>query len=95
VGEKRGEADLPCFLVDSRGLDRRNLMLAEALANDIEPASEGCITERPTFLARKGRSNRRDQQFFRVAELTLRLGQSGGDRTDGVTGAVHRRPPCP
>ncbi len=93
MGQKRGELDLAAGLVDRGGLDGGDLVLAEALAHDVEPAGERGIAKRPLALARERRADDGAQGFLRVGELALRLGQRGGDGADGLTGAVHRRPP--
>ena len=40
MGQERRQTDLAGILVDGRGLDGSDLVLAQALANDIKPASE-------------------------------------------------------
>ena len=93
--QQRGQPDLADVLVDGRGLDGGDLVLAEALADDIEPAGQRCIAEGPVALARERRADGGDQRLFRVGQLALGLGQGRGDGADGFTGAVHRPPPHP
>lgn len=91
--QQRDKPDLAAGLIDRGGLHRGNLVLAKALADDINAAAERSIVEGPVTLAGEWRAVGRDQGFFRVGELALGLGERHGDGANGVTGAVHRQPP--
>jgi len=94
MGQKRGQPDLPRICVDGGGLHCRDLVLAQGLANDIEPTGKRGIAKGPSpLLPRERRTDGRGQRFFGVAEFALRLGQGGGDGANRFTGAVHRPPP--
>jgi hypothetical protein len=56
--QERREPDLAAFLVDGRSLDRGDLMLAQALADDIKSAGERSIVEGQVALARERRAAR-------------------------------------
>src|SRR3984893_8946153 len=92
MGEHRGEANEP-RLVDRRGLHGRDLMLAQRLADDIEPARERGIAERPVALPWKWRPDGRRQRLLRVGQLGLGLGESARDGANRFTGPVHGLPP--
>ena len=53
-------------LVDRRSLHGRDLMLAQRLADDIEPDRERGIAERPVGLPRKRRPDGRGQRLLRI-----------------------------
>ena len=67
--EHRGEANESGVLVDRGRLHRRDLVLAERLANDIEPAGERRIAERAIAFPGEWRADGADQRLFRVGEL--------------------------
>jgi hypothetical protein len=45
MGERGGEADQACFVVDCGGLNRRDLVAAQRPAHDIEAARERRIAK--------------------------------------------------
>ena len=93
--QKRREPDVSARLVDRRGLLRGDLVLTQALPDDVEATGQRCIAEGPVALARERRAYGRDQRLFGVAEIPLRLGQGRSDGTDRFTGSVHRPSPHP
>src|ERR1700682_888750 len=95
MGQERRQPDLAGVMVDVGGLDRGDLMLAQALANDIETTGQGGIAEGSVTLAGKGRADGGNQGFLRVGEFALGLGERRGNGADRFTAAVHRWPPSP
>ena len=95
VRQQRGQPDLAGVLVDGGGLDGGDLVLAEALADDIKAAGQGGIAEGPVALARERRADGGDQGFLGVGQFALGFGQGCRNGADRFTGAVHRLPPCP
>ncbi len=92
--EHSGQIDDACGLVDRRGLNGGDLVLAQGPADDIEAARQGGIAEGAfSSLTKASGADRGGQRFFRIDELGLRLGKSGGQCRDGFTGPVHGRPP--
>ena len=83
----------PASRIDRGGLHGRDLVLAKALAHDLQPARERGIAERAALLARERRADGRGQRLLRVGELALRLGERRRDRPDRLTGALHGQPP--
>ena len=79
--EHGGEVDKPGRGVERRGLHRRDLVTAQAFANDIEPTGKRRITERALAVAKR-RADRPDQRLFRVGEFDLGLGQGRRDGAD-------------
>ena len=65
VGQQRGQLDLALGLVDRGGLDGGDLVLAEALAHDVEPAGERSIAKRPLPLPRERRADHGAEGFLR------------------------------
>jgi hypothetical protein len=90
-----GQPDLAGALVDGRGLDGGDLMLAQALADNIKAAGEGSIAEGLVGLPRERRSDSSDQGFLGVGQFALGFRKRGGDGADRSTAAVHRCPPSP
>jgi hypothetical protein len=62
-------------LIDRRGLDDGDLMLAERLADDFETAGERRITKSPMAPAEPISTGFGTIRFFRVDEVRLRLGE--------------------
>src|ERR1035438_2932338 len=93
MGEDGGEPNKPGFPVDRGRLHRRNLVLAQALANNIEAARERGIAEGPILLTRERRADGGSQRFLWVGNLSLGLGQRRRDGADRFTGVVHGYPP--
>ena len=82
-------------LVDGGGLNDSNLVLAEGLADDIEPARERGVAEGPIGFARKRGADSGRQRLFRVSEVALGPGERRSNGANGVTGAVRWPPPRP
>ena len=79
---------------DARGgLHGGDFVLAERLADDVEPAGERGITERPIGLSREPGPDGGGERFLRIGQFALRLGERRRDRADRVTGALHGWPP--
>jgi len=57
MGQQRGQPDPARALVDGGGLDGGDLMLAKALADDIQPAGQRSVAEGPIPLAGKRRAD--------------------------------------
>src|SRR6478735_9918307 len=89
-----GEAKQTGLLVNLRCLDRRDLMPAKALADNVQPARQRGIAEGAVRLARKGGSDGGNERLLWIGQLHLRLGKGSCDGSDCIIGAVHgRRPP--
>ena len=68
MGQERRETNLAAGLIDRGGLHRGNLMLAEALADDIKAAGERSVVEGPVSLAEGWRADGGGQtSSFRMA----------------------------
>ena len=52
--QKRSQPDLARILVDSGGLDRRDLVQAQAFPDDLKTARQRCITKGPVVLRGNG-----------------------------------------
>jgi hypothetical protein len=65
-------------LIDRRGLDGRDLVLAERLAHDIETACERGVAEQPLRSIGRFAFDRPDQRFLRIGKFNLRLGERCG-----------------
>jgi hypothetical protein len=86
-GRQRHE---PWLLIKRGGLNGRDLLLAQALANDIEPCRKWRVAKgaRTCCIHRSsGQSSR--ERLLRILELALRPGQRGGERADVMAGALH------
>ncbi len=94
MGEHGRQSNEAGVLIDRRGLHGRDLVPAQALADDVEPARKRCIAEGPVALSREGGPDGRDQGFLRIGELRLRLGQRRRNGANRFTGPVHGCPPC-
>jgi hypothetical protein len=75
MGERGREVDEPARLIDRRGLDGGDLVLAQRLAHNLETTREWCIAESPLLLPSPLGPNRRGQRLLRIDQLGLRLGQ--------------------
>jgi hypothetical protein len=78
MGERRGEANETRLLIDCRHLHSGDLMAAEGLAYDVEPARQCRIAKGLIVLARMGRPDGRNERLLWIGELCLRLGERGG-----------------
>ena len=47
MGQKRRQSDLTALLIDGRGLDGGDLVLAKTLADNVQPAGQRSIAEGP------------------------------------------------
>jgi hypothetical protein len=93
VRKNGGQIDQPLCLVDGSRLYRGDLMLAQGLADDIEPARQRRVTEALYRTSTVSRSNRRDQRLLRIDELGLRFGERRREARYGWTGPMHGSPP--
>ena len=84
---------MPAALIDRRGLDRGNLMLAQGLAHDVEAARQRRIAERPFGGSGAIGPDGRHQRFLRIDKFPLRFGQRRSNSPNGLTGALHGCPP--
>src|SRR5208337_2305635 len=90
-----GEAEEARFLIDVRRLDRRDLMPAKALADNVQPARQRGIAEGAICLAGEGGADGGNERFLWIGQLHLGLGQGSCNGSDGITRAVHGWcPPC-
>ena len=64
MGQERRELDLALGLVDRGGLDGGDLVLAEALAYDIEPAGQRGVAEGPVALPGERRADGGNEMSF-------------------------------
>src|SRR5262249_31287643 len=80
-------------LVYRGGLHGRDLMLAQRLAHNIEPARERCIAEGSFCRTCLIGSDCSNQGLLGIDELGLSFAQGRSDRADGFTGAPHGWPP--
>jgi hypothetical protein len=76
VDKRGGEADQTAVSIDSRRLHGCDLMLTEALADQIEPGGERRIAKGPVSLARELGDDGCGQGFFRICDFGLRLGKA-------------------
>src|SRR6516165_4683954 len=93
--ERGGQPDQAALTVDGGGLYGGDLVLAEALADQIEPRRQRRIAKAPHRLAREGGDDGCGCGFFRVLDLGLSLGQRCRERSDVFTRALHGWPPPP
>src|SRR5262245_27191991 len=77
------------LLVDLCRLDRRDLVTAQALADDVQPARQRCIAKGAVRLARKRGPDRSNERFLWIGQLHLRFGKRSGNRRDRITGPMH------
>ena len=67
------QIDDPGCLVDRSGLHGGDLILAQSLAHDLEPAGKRRIAELPCAALTASRLNRTDQRLLRIREFDLAL----------------------
>ena len=91
--QNRGQVDDACGLIDRRGLDSCDLMLAQGLAHDLKAAGERGIAEQPLRRMSVLGFDRTDQRLFRILKFDLCLGQRRSQRSDGFTLPLHGLPP--
>src|SRR6478609_5985746 len=84
-----GEAKQTGLLVNLRSLDRRDLMSAEALAHDVQPARQRGIAEGAVRLPWEGGLDGGNERLLWIRQLHLRLGEGSRNGSDRITGAVH------
>src|SRR5215210_9387713 len=89
MGEHGREADQPSIVVDGGGLNRRDLVPAEALAHNVEPAREWGIAKGPLALSRLRSGNGRGERLLGIEEFQLRFGEGARNRPDGLTAVLH------
>ena len=75
MGKQRGERQHPGSRIDRGGLNDSDLMLAEGFAHDLKPAGEGRIAKAARRLSGSPARNGGGEQFFRIDEVGLRLGE--------------------
>jgi hypothetical protein len=78
MGQHGGQVHNACGLIDRRGLDRRDLMLAQGLAHDLEAACARGVAEQPLRGIAVLGLDRPYQRLFWIGELDLRLGERCG-----------------
>src|SRR5262245_46716505 len=93
MSEHRGQVDDAGRRVDSSRLYRRNLMLTERLAHDVEATRQRCIAEAALRLPCPSGPDRGDEGLLWVDQFGLGLGQGGCESRNRFTGPVHGRPP--
>ena len=90
--QNRRKIDDAGVLVDRSSLHGGDLMLAQGLAHDLEPAGQRRIAERPLGTAGAIAPDGGHQRLFRVGQLSLGFGEGARDRADGLTGPLHGSP---
>ena len=93
VNKRRGEPDQAAVAVNSGGLNRCDLVLAEALADQVEPGGERGIAKGPAAFARKRRDDGCSEGLLRVCNLGLGLGKRRRKRPNPIAGVLHDWPP--
>ena len=93
VHERGRQSDQAAVPVDRGALDGRDLMLAQAFADDVEARGEGSIAKGPLALARERRLDGGGQRLFRIGDLGLRLGECRRQRADLMAGSLHDAAP--
>src|SRR3954447_24115507 len=83
------EAKKAGFFIDARCLDRRDLMPAKALADNVQPARQRGIAEGAVRLAGEGGPDGGNERLLWIGQLHLRLGKGSRNGSDRITGAVH------
>ena len=79
MGKQGGESQHPGVVIDCRGLDESDLVLAERLADDLEPAGEGRVAKASHRLSGSPAGNGGGERFFGVDEVRLRLCEGCGE----------------
>src|SRR6516165_8537485 len=93
MGEHGGQGQHPESLIDRSGLHDGDLVLAERLADDLEPAGEGRVAKAARRLSGSPACNGGGERFFWVDEVRLCLGERRGKGCERLTGSLHGRPP--
>src|SRR5262249_8776190 len=88
------EAKKPGLSIDRGCLDRRNLIPAKALANNIKTARQRGVAEGAVSFTVEGGSDCRNKRLLWIGQLCLRLGKCCCHGADGFTAVVHGCPPC-
>src|SRR5262245_65228014 len=88
------EAQKPASFVDLGGLHCRNLMPAETLADNIQPARQRRVAKRAVAFTGKGGRDCRSKRLLWIGQFRLCLGKRCRDGADGLTAAVHGCPLC-
>src|SRR5262245_66257104 len=95
MSQRGGQIDHSDRMVDGGRLHRRNLVLAEGLAYDVEATGEWGIAEPALALPWPAGADYRREGLFGIDQFGLSLGQGRGQRRDRFTGSGHGRPPSP
>src|SRR5262245_34490516 len=93
MGEHGGQVDHAGCWIDGGCLHRCDLVLAERLAHDIEPAREWCIAESAFGFSGTAGADDGHERLFWVDEGGLRLGKRRGECCDCLTRPGHGPPP--
>jgi hypothetical protein len=92
--DQRGrQPDQPGVAIDTGCLDRCDLMLAQALADEFEPARKRSVAEALPNAAGDERGQGRHQRLLGVGKFALRFCQGGRECADFSAGALHREAP--
>src|SRR6478672_8429652 len=89
MGKQGGEADKSRLFIDGRDLEDGDFVPTKAFADDLQAAGKRSIAESPVALPREGRPDSRNEGFFWIDKLRLRLGQRRCKGANGFTGSVH------
>ena len=89
VREDRGQIHSSGRRIDRSRLNRRDLLLAEGFADDVEAARERGVAEAAGSLPRPLAANDGNQRLLGVRKLALRFGQGGREGRNRFTGPVH------
>ena len=82
MGKRRGQHHHAAFPIDLRRLNDRKLMLAQRLADDVEPGREWRIAIALPFVSGSPSVDDAGQGLYRVHQLDLSLGESRGELRD-------------
>ena len=83
-----GKSDQTAVAVDGGCLDRCDLMLAEAFADQVEPGGERCVAKGPSPFAREGRDDGGGEGLFWICNLGLGLGKRCRECADAIAGVM-------